>query len=187
VIEAIQKLTPIAWDDVVVRDLIESDIDPMIDYFYEKTRPLPFKHLDPAKRTPEAEWRQSMLDRIASGDFSKAPAVIVDYKGKAIGYHPLTPIHDKWADFHAHFWDADARGKGIGLISTYKACDVFFKRFGFERIYFKPPKDNPRSSAAAAKMPFRKLPDEILTNPMLVPGIVAHVYEITREEFYALV
>ncbi len=183
-IESIQKLTAIAWDDIQVRNYRSEDVESIIDYFYEKIVPLPFRHLDITKRLPEDEFRRNFLEKMP--DQSKGAVVIVDYKGKAIGMHTLTPVLTEHADFHAHYWDVGMRGKRIFPIAWYKACDLFFKRFGFERLYFKPPKDNPMSSGACRYIPVRRLEDEVLTYPILLPNILASVYEITREEFYAL-
>jgi hypothetical protein len=186
VIQQIQKLTTIPWDHVQVRNPTLDDVDLVLDYFYEKTRPLPFRHFDLSKRMPESEWRGHMIKRIESADFSKSGMVVVDYLGKPIGVHTLTPILETHSDFHAHYWDLQSRGKKLVPLSWYKACDLYFKRFGFERLYFKPPKDNPMSSGACRYLPVLQLEDEVLDYPQLLPGIVASVYVITREQFYAL-
>lgn len=180
-IKAAQELSKVAWDDVQVRGLRETDIDLIVDYYYQKTNKTPSMGLDVSKLPAEELFRERYL-QIAKEQSPKSGLLVVEYQGRPVGIHPLRPIRETDADFHAHFWDAEVRGKGMIAISGYKACAYFFEQFGFERILITAPKNNALAMAAAMKLPLRAIGEKQISGPLFAE-MPAVVFELTRADF----
>ena len=172
-------MVPSHWDDVQLREYRESDVADFADYWFsDEAKAIHAGVVDYAKVPERSEWEKG--SRKIAG--LKPPRVyVVLYRGKAIGVHTLTIDPDGTADIHAHFWDAQARGRGIGLVSFAKAARAFIEAHGFERIFAKPPKQNPYSSRAAKKLGLPKLGEAVIDYGLLLPGTLADVYEIHRD------
>lgn len=176
----------VGWNDVKVRPFQEKDIEPLLDYYYRSSRELPsIQVIDFDKFPKESEYRQKLFDILK--DPSGLPTVTVEHLGRPIGVHLLNDVRADQAEFHAHFWSADARGFGIGPISWYKACQYFFDLFpSLQTLFFKAPKFNLYSARSVKKLPLKYVGEEELASPVLKPGIKADVYSLTRAEFEAL-
>jgi RimJ/RimL family protein N-acetyltransferase len=170
----------VGWNDVQVRPFSERDIDSVLDFYYRSPRDLPMlQDLDFAKVPAETQMRQAL-----SGQIPSMMIVTIEYKGRAVGIHQLFDIRDGQADFSAVLWNADVRGKGIGAVSWYKACQYFFDSFpSLQVLLFKAPKTNPYSAKLAKKLPLKLVGQEELASPMIKAGIQADVYSVTRTEF----
>lgn len=113
--------------------------------------------------------------------------VAVEHGGRAVGIHQLLNMRDGQAEFWAVLWNADVRGKGIGAVSWYKACQYFFDSFpSLHVLLFKAPKSNPFSERLAKKLPLKFIGEEELASPFVRSGIQANVYSVTRSEFERL-
>ncbi len=166
-----------------VRLLRESDVEHIVDYYYQKTIKTPSMGLDVSSLPPEEAFRERYL-KIAQEQSPKSGLLVVEYQGRPVGLHPLRPIRETDADFHAHFWDPEVRGKGMIAVSGYKACAFFFEQFGFARMLFTVPKKNALVTAAAAKLPLKFLEEKQISGPLFDEMTVA-VYELTRADFEA--
>jgi hypothetical protein len=171
------------WNDVQVRPFAERDIDSVLDFYYRSARDLPMiQDLDFAKVPAEPQMRQQL-----QGLISSQTIVTVEYNGRSVGIHQLLDVREGKAEFTAVLWNPDVRGKGIGAVSWYKACQYFLERFPtLHVLLFKAPKTNPYSARLAKKLPLKLVGSEELASPMVKAGIQADVYSVTRSEFERL-
>jgi len=166
-----------------VRPFAERDIDPLLDFYYRSPRQAPaIQDFDFDKFPQESQMRQQLFGLL------NAPSIVtVEHSGRAVGVHQLLDMKDGQAEFWAVLWNADMRGKGIGAVSWYKACQYFFDSFpSLHVLLFKTPKSNPFSERLAKKLPLKFINEEELASPLLKVGIRANVYSVTRSEFERL-
>lgn len=105
------------------------------------------------------------------------PALTVEYLGRPIGIHFLDKIANGEAEFWAHFLSPDSRGKGIGAISWFKACQVFFDSLPqIQTLLFRAPKGNAYAGRLLKKLPLKFQNSDPF----------ADIYVITRAEFTRL-
>lgn len=123
----------------------------------------------------DAPYRHRLSD--LSANPSVIPAVTVEYLGRAIGIHFLDRMVSGDAEFWAHFLSPDSRGKGIGAISWFKACQHFFDSLdSLQNLLFRVPKGNPYASRLVKKLPLRFSHGDSLYD----------IYAISRDEFARL-
>jgi RimJ/RimL family protein N-acetyltransferase len=170
----------VGWNDVQVRPFQERDIDPLIEFYYRGARQISgFQDFNFERFPQETQMRQQL-----SGLLNSPSIVTVEYSGRAVGVHQLMDMRDGQGDFWAILWNSDARGKGIGAVSWYKACQYFFDSFpGLHVLLFKTPKGNPSSEKLAKKLPLKFIGEEELVSNLYKPGTRANVYSVTRSEF----
>lgn len=110
-------------------------------------------------------------------DLTIVPAVTVEYLGRPIGVHFLDKMTGGDAEFWAHFLAADARGKGIGAISWFKACQYFFDNVSsLQNLLFRAPKGNLFAQRLLKKLPLKFSHGDSLYD----------TYTISRSEFSRL-
>jgi RimJ/RimL family protein N-acetyltransferase len=172
---------------VSVRDISENEIPSIIDYWFHS--PVGFLEsmgVDPLKMPREVEMRASLYDKITANlqlGESKINAMAILFNGKAIGFHTLNPIVEgDYAIFHAHIWDASARGLGIATQSYPKACQTFIERFNLNRILFKTPAQNKAAIKVKEKLGIRCIGEEIVGFGIIKEGTLAKVFELTKFE-----
>ena len=146
------KAPQVGWNDVHVRPFSWNDIDRMVDYMFRSPRDLPFLRAIDFEKFPRENDYRAMLNDIASS-FAQKPWLTIEYKGQPIGVHPLTGFDNGQADFHAHIWNSQLWGKGIGVVSWFKACAYFFEHLeSLETLFIRVPKDNPMPTGWAKKL-----------------------------------
>jgi RimJ/RimL family protein N-acetyltransferase len=173
----------VGWNDVQVRPFAERDVDPLLDFYYRSVRDAPaIQDFDFDRFPKESVMRQQLF-----GLLNTPSIVTVEHLGRPVGVHQLLDMKDGQAEFWAVLWNAEVRGKGIGAVSWYKACQYFFDSFpGLHVLLFKAPKSNPFSERLAKKLPLKFINEEELASPLYKAGIRANVYSVTRSEFERL-
>ena len=163
-----------------VRPFAERDIDSLLDFYYRSPRDLPtIQDLDFAKFPAESILRQRLFSQLASKTI-----VTVEHGGRPVGIHQLLDVRDGQAEFFAVLWSTEARGKGIGAVSWFKACQYFYDSFpALHVLLFKSPKNNEFSTKLAKKLPLKFVGQEELNSPHVKQGILADIYSVTRSEF----
>ncbi len=175
-----------SWADVRVRPFSNGDVDDMVNYLFRGPRDLPFfQQMDYSKFPNEAEYR-SQLHNVAS-TFARSPWVAVEVKGRVVGVHLLSNYSDGSADFHAHIWAADMRGKGLGMISWFKACAYFFDSLkSLHCLYFRFPKENTMAKGLARKLPLTLIGEQPMRGPFAKEGLMGVTYKVDRSDFQNL-
>jgi hypothetical protein len=177
------KAPRVSWDDVRIRALTDADIEAMVTYYYHSGMrdPIAAQQVDYSKYPAEEEYRQFLHAVVI--DPAKAPTVIVEWRGRAIGVHMLTSVRGSEADFQAAFWQPQDRGMGVGTVSCLKACAYFFANFAVDRLHFRVTMDNKVGLALAKKLPLNFVGEQNgLPGPYPSSGAV-RVYALSRAEF----
>lgn len=185
-----------------VRDVTEADIPLVLDYWFRS--PPGFVEglgVDLAKLPSEVDFAENLRRKIeAAGarfEPKEAPmgvappsglnSLIILHDNRPVGMHTLNPwTRGDSGIFHAHIWDAAARGRGIGVRSYPLACRVFMTRFELRRILFKTPAQNVGAVRVKEKLGIRYVGDEIVDFGVIKAGTLARVFELTREEAESL-
>ncbi|MCB0422234.1 MAG: GNAT family N-acetyltransferase [Bdellovibrionales bacterium] len=174
-------------DSISVRDLSELDIPHAINYWYSSPEGfIESIGVDPKKMGTAEETQKGLESKIFRNKElkeSKLNALTITYQNKPIGFHSINPlIDDDYGIFHAHIWDQNFRGKGIGTISYPLALRVFMDRFNLKRILFKTPSQNTAAIRVKEKIGFRAIGEEKISFGIIQDGTLAKVFEVTREE-----
>lgn len=183
--------SPIDPARVALRDLVESDIPLVLDYWF-RSPPGYVESMgaDPRKLPSESEWGRSLLERCRhnlSLPESKATVLVITHDGAPIGMHTLFPVTEgDSAIFHAHVWRPEFRGRGLGMITYPQACEIFMRRFDLKKLLFKTPLQNPGAIRVKEKLGIRSTGEEILDLAIMRENLRARVFELTREECAAL-
>jgi RimJ/RimL family protein N-acetyltransferase len=171
-----------------LRDLNESDISMIMDYWYRSPPGyIEAMGVDWAKVVTEPEYRETLAKKCqlnATLPESKINAVVILYEGRPIGFHTINPlVENDYGVFHAHVIDTSLRRQGIASHSYRMATRLFMKRFNLQKIIFKTPVQNSGANAVKAKIGIRLIGEEVVQNfNILKDGTRVKVYELTREE-----
>jgi RimJ/RimL family protein N-acetyltransferase len=168
---------------VVVRDLSESDIPHLSQYwFHSPAGYLEAMGVDPKKLPPQEKFESGLREK-CNAPSSKLNALIILFDGRPVGFHTINPLTEgDHGIFHAHIWDTQVRRKGIASVSYPKACQIFMRRFGLKRILFKTPAQNTGSIRVKEKLGIRYLGEETVDFGIVKDGTLAKVFELNREE-----
>ncbi len=176
---------------ITVRDLHESDIPWILDYWFRSPREqIESMGVDWAKFPEEAVMRQNLLEKCHSNQAlyqSKLNALIVERDGIPVGFHTLFPyIEQDFGIFHAHLFRPGDRRQGISSRSYPLACRVFMERFELKRILFKTPSQNRGAIRVKEKLGIRHIGEESIGFGIIREGTSAQVFELARHELDAL-
>lgn len=172
---------------VSVRDLGESDIPSVLDYWY-RSPPGFIESLgaDLDKLPAEARFAESLLQRIRANGAagrSKLSALAILLDGRFVGFHNLNPLTEgDFGVFHAHIARPEARRRGVGECSYPRACRIYLERFDLKRILFKTPLQNVGAIRVKEKLGIRCIGEEVVDFGVIRAGTRARVFELTREE-----
>lgn len=177
----------IANEDVTVRDLQESDIPFVLDYWYRSPPGfIEAMGVDLAKMRTESEMRTGLTQKIRDNlrlPKSSLNALAIIHRGEAIGFHVLNPLFENdYGIFHAHLWAPDFRRRGVGSRSYPHACRMFIERFNLRRVLFKTPLQNVGAIRTKEKLGIRSIGEETIGFGIIREGTLARVFELTREE-----
>lgn len=176
---------------VSVRDLSESDIPIVLDYWF-RSPPGFIEALgaDPTRLPAEAQFGDTLRQRVRANEAvvpSKLSSLAILHDGQFVGFHNLNPLTEGDSGvFHAHIARPEFRGRGIALVSYSLACRVFMQRFDLQRILFKTPAQNAGAIRVKERLGIRYIGEEIVDFGIIRPGTLAKVYELTREELRGL-
>ncbi len=183
--------SPIDPNLISVRELTESDIPIMMNYWFRSPPGfIESMGVDPAKMPSESEMEAGMRARMQASRALPKPnssGVAIVYDGKFIGQHSVNQLtEDGSAIFHAHIFSPEFRGRGIGMHSYPKACRFFMDRFNLKRILFKTPLQNTGSIRVKEKLGLRCVGEETIGFGIIKAGTAAKVFELTRAELNKL-
>jgi RimJ/RimL family protein N-acetyltransferase len=175
----------ISLDDVELRDLGPDDVEPYVDYWHNpENTALDALGIDRAKVYPAKKMREMLALTIASNaklERSQQPIVCIVFRGRTIGVHDLTELGPgDSAVMHAHIWNQEFRGLGIGLVSYVKAMELYFERFALETIRFETPKVNAGANRIKAKLGLEPRGSGLFNLPMLKHAVETNTYVVER-------
>lgn len=173
---------------IALRDLLESDIPLLLDYWYGSD-PAYFEAMgvDLGRMPPKDAFERTLRDKIRANSAPGRPplnVVIVTYEGRPVGFHTVNPvIPGDHGIFHAHLIAPEMRGRGLGQHSYRLAARLFIDRFDLRKIVFKTPAQNPGPNRVKEKLGIRCGGEETLRDfNILRDGLLVRVWELTREE-----
>lgn len=109
-------------------------------------------------------------------------SLTLELSRKPIGVHLVNALEaGKKADFHAHIWLQEYRGKGIAFHSYLKAFQMFFERFSLEEIHLKTPVINVAGNRVLDKIGISVIDKVELHGTILRDGTVANHRIVTRD------
>lgn len=181
----------LSFEEIGVRDLRLEDLDQYVDYWHNPANTaLDDLGVDRNKVYSAKKMREMLTRAIANNQklpSSQLSILAVVHGDLAIGVHELTElaIGDS-AVMHAHIWQKDRRGLGVGLISYVKAMEVYFERFSLNAIRFETPKINDAANRIKQKLGLRPQGSGFFNLPILKHAVQTNTYVVRREGLDAL-
>jgi hypothetical protein len=129
-------------NQLMIRDLSESDIPLVLDYWFRSPPGfIESMGVDLKKLPQESEMALNLTEKCrenAKLPTSKLNALVITYQGQPIGVHTLFPFTEgDFGIFHAHIWKPEMRQRGLAKYTYPRACLEFINRFNLKRILFK--------------------------------------------------
>lgn len=173
--------------DLLLRDLSESDIPLVLDYWFRSSPGfIESMGVDLKKLPKEQEMALNLTEKCrenAKLPTSKLNALIISYQGQPIGVHTLFPFTEgDFGIFHAHIWKPEMRQQGLAKFTYPRACLEFINRFNLNRILFKTPVQNIGAIKVKEKLGIRSIGEEVIGFSIIKEGTNAKVFELTRNE-----
>ncbi|RYZ67561.1 MAG: N-acetyltransferase [Proteobacteria bacterium] len=175
--------------DVTVREFCREDYQDFYDYFVNSP-PLFLNSIGMKAFTPERtkqfddQWLKRLDAREAGG--SPIPVMTVFYRGERIGFHTTTHHEPgKSLMLHAHFFRADLRGVGIGIVSGTLATERFLTEYGYKEVLFHVPKRNLAPIRVMEKSGLECLGETVFDSPVLIEPMPALIYRATIDNLPA--
>lgn len=175
---------------ITVRDLSESDIHLVLDYWFRSPREqIEAMGVDWEKFPAESVMRESLTEKCRANqmlDRSKLNALVVAENGIPVGFHTLFPYTEGESGvFHAHLFSSESRRRGIASQSYPLACRVFVDRFQLKKILFKTPTQNRGALRVKEKLGIRRIGEETIGFGIIRDGTRAEVFEWSKQEIDA--
>lgn len=158
--------------DINIQDFSFDDIDLHLNYWY-RSPPDFMKSLkiDINKLPSERIMREILEEHVnnVKDGIKKSHILSIKHINKTIGVHELTHLTiNNSAIMHAHIWNSDYRGIGIGPISYLLAMKVFFLRFNLKEIRFETPLHNISARKIKEKLGILESGFSTIDMPMLI-------------------
>lgn len=174
---------------VEVRFLTMQDVPALCDYFFRS--PPGFIEsigLKPDAFGDEASFINLYEKALADLGAKALPpkSYTVFYQGERIGLHSSTHyLAGESICMHAHFFNPEMRGKGIGTVSGVKAAERFLLDHDVKKVLFKIPIQNAGPLGAIRKFGLKSQGIEILDWPQLIRPLQAEVFAVDLEQVRA--
>jgi RimJ/RimL family protein N-acetyltransferase len=133
-------------EELVLRDLVESEIEVFVDYWHESPPEyLDFLGVDREKLGTREDTRERFRRSIRSGDPRQERVVLVlTLAGRPIAYANLHFVHPMENYLHAHVVDPDMRDQGIASLLLLRTLQAVFDSFPIERLIIQTRPTNTR-------------------------------------------
>jgi RimJ/RimL family protein N-acetyltransferase len=175
--------------DITVSDIEYADVDCILDYWYgSSSEDLRSSLGIDSGRLPSRRMMREMLAfKISRRD--AAPTILtVRVRDVSVGVHELTHIEPGIsAVMHAHIWNAEHRGRGIGAVSYVRAMQRFFATHGFQRVIFETPSANVASNRLKKTLGISPHSKGTFFIPTMAEPIETTRYEVERSELPGIV
>jgi RimJ/RimL family protein N-acetyltransferase len=163
---------------VTVREMLDSEFDVVIDYFYKATPEfLETLGVDPTRLPPPDSWRER-FQRDSARPIEQRASLIVLWlsNDQPIGFSSSDKInYGEQANMHLHVVDPERRNRGIGVECVQRSADIYFDRLKLKRLFCEPNAFNVAPNRTLQKAGFK-----YLKTHMTVPGPLNFHQAVTR-------
>ena len=172
-----------------VRELQQSDIEPLSDYWF-KSDPsfLVNMGVDLSKIPPREEWEQMLIEQISqSYDEKKSYCIIWLVNDEPVGHSNVNRIiFGEEAYMHLHIWQKGNRTKGLGMQFIKMTLPWFFEKMQLKKLCCEPYALNPAPNKTMEKLGF-----EFIKEYVTIPGWInfeqpVKHWELTYQKFKQL-
>ena len=168
---------------IELREFQPIDIEPLLNYWHKSdSHQHAFIGVEMSKLSSEEVMRAALM-REASLKPDQQSYVTILFQGTAVGVYLINQIKQKEsAVFHAHLWDQNSRGKGVGTKTYSIACEIFLKRFQLQRIIFRSPVQNKAAIRIKEKLGYIYIGEEIACQHGIIKdGTRLRVYQYLKK------
>lgn len=174
--------------EFMVRDIQESDIPAIVDYWHKSTPEfLTSIGVDTNKLVSEEEtaglFRRSLPENRQENDRFTLVACLGD---QAVGYTNLNFVGDKQAYGHVHIIDPKYRNKGVAAFLFKQVVGLFFRHFNLNTLKFQTSASNHRINALLTRQGLVPNEKVYIEKPdgMARPGHF-YIYDVPKNVFGA--
>jgi len=163
---------------LTVREMKESEVDIIIDYFLNSTpEHLEILGVDPTRLPTRESWFDRFRREHARPIEQRAwLAVIWLLDDRPIGFSTSDKIAcGEQASMHLHVVDPERRKRGHGVECVRRSVDIYFERLKLKRLYCEPNAFNVAPNRTLQKAGF-----SYLKTHMTVPGPFNYHQAVTR-------
>jgi RimJ/RimL family protein N-acetyltransferase len=163
---------------LAVREMIDSEVDVIIDYFQQATpEHLEILGVDPT-RLPDAEsWRERLQNQYAL-PFEQKNIVLLIWLSdeRRIGFSTADKIrYGEQANMHLHVIEPERRHQGLGAECVRRSVDIYFQQLKLRRLFCEPNAFNVAPNRTLQSAGFK-----YLKTHMTVPGPLNFHQPVTR-------
>ncbi len=163
---------------LIVREMVNSEVDVVINYFLGSTPEyLDMLGVDPSRLPPPESWRER-LQRESVRPIERRGWMVLIWLSddQPIGFSSSDKItYGEQAHMHLHVTDPERRNRGIGAECVRRSADNYFERLNLKRLFCEPNAFNVAPNRALQKAGFK-----YLKTHMTVPGPLNYHQAVTR-------
>ncbi|MCP3670231.1 MAG: GNAT family N-acetyltransferase [Gammaproteobacteria bacterium] len=170
--------------DIKIDSFRLEDVEPFVKYWHDTS--IAFweeRGVSPNITLNRKDHSERLKEKASEGTDNMCSVI---FKSQRIGVHTLTHRDRHSAIMHAHFWNTEFRGLGIGPISYVKALDWFLANADLEKIIFKTPKKNIAPNRVKEKLDIPILKEVMFEGPFLKYPVPANLSEVSKKDLPAL-
>jgi RimJ/RimL family protein N-acetyltransferase len=163
---------------LTVREMTGSEIDLIIDYFYNSTpEHLETLGIDPSRLPNQESWRERFRNECVQPIEQRATIFVIWLAGdRPIGFSTSDKIrYGEQANMHLHVTDPEHRNQGLGAECVRRSVGIYFERLKLKRLFCEPNAFNVAPNRALQKAGFK-----YLKTHMTVPGPLNFHQPVTR-------
>ena len=172
-----------------VREMKESDISSVVDYFVNADADY-LKEMGADKKLlpSRTKWISDIFAELHKPMIDKDLYYIIwVHNGEPIGHSNINKIKfGKYANIHLHMWRSDKRRIGFGLDLLKLSIPYYFEKFGLDKLICEPYNMNSAPTKVIESIGF-----EFIKAYETIPGTICfrqtiNRYDLTKDRFYEL-
>ena len=163
---------------LTVREMTGSEVDLIIEYFFQSTPEyLEILGVDPSRLPAPESWRERFrLECAQPAEQRGWIALIWLSADQPIGFSTADKIaYGEQANMHLHVIDPGRRNQGYGAECVRRSADIYFERLQLKRLFCEPNAFNVAPNRTLQKAGFK-----YLKTHMTVPGPLNYHQAVTR-------
>ena len=163
---------------LTVREMMDSEVDLIIDYFQRSTpEHLEILGVDPSRLPPVDGWRDRLRRECTLPADQRATVLVIWLSdGHPVGFSTSDKIrYGEQANMHLHVTEPERRHQGIGVECVRRSVDLYFERLKLKRLFCEPNAFNVAPNRTLQKAGFK-----YLKTHRTVPGPLNYHQAVTR-------
>ena len=163
---------------LTVREMKESEIDVVIDYFVRSTpEHLEILGVDPTRLPAPESWRERFRREHVQPIKQRAWIVVIWLQDEQpVGFSSCDKIvYGEQANMHLHVIDPERRNRGYGVECVRHSVDIYYEQLKLKRLFCEPNAFNVAPNRTLQKAGFK-----YLKTHMTVPGPFNFHQAVTR-------